>query len=180
MAIRQAVLVLCVRSRAAPALGTWMRSSPEIPPLFIKKVNPRWLISVFLRSSHSVLLHLYSLLKDPRCPSAQNHLCSAPPLLRSQFAFPAPFVQLQSVMGSRGGGMEGWHPGNQVWSNGASFPALQREQGPMAVHGLSAAHKSRDAGNEAQERVRSRPRLPTSFLSVHLVNNACRRLFIFV
>lgn len=49
MAIRQAVLVLCVRSRAAPALGTWMRSSPEIPPLFIKKVNPRWLISVFLK-----------------------------------------------------------------------------------------------------------------------------------
>lgn len=109
MAIRQAVLVLCVRSCAAPALGTWMRSSPEIPPLFIKKVNPRLLISVFLKGSHSVLLHLYSLFKDPRCPSARNHLCSTPPFLQSQLAFPLHSYSSKQccVVGSWDGGMVG-------------------------------------------------------------------------
>lgn len=189
----------CVRSCAAPALGTWMCSSPESPPLFIKEVNPRSLISVFLKSSRSVLLHPYSLFKDPRCPSTQNHLRSAPSLLQSQFAFPLHSYSSKQcwVMGSWDGGIVGWrdHGMAGLWDGGgcavvasqlpgvehrAPFPAPWQERGPMAAHGLSAARRSRDAGNEAQERVRSRPRLPTSFLSVHLVNNACRRLFIFV
>lgn len=112
MAIRQAVPVLCVRSCAAPALGTWMCSSPEIPQLFMKKkkVNPRPLISVFLKSRHSVLLHLYPLFKDPHCLSARNHLRSAPPLLQSHFAFPLHSYSSKQrwVVGRWDGGMVGW------------------------------------------------------------------------
>lgn len=190
MAIRQAVPVPCVRSCAAPALGTWMCSSPEIPQLFMKKkkVNPRPLISVFLKSRHSVLLHLYPLFKDPHCPSARNHLRSAPPLLQSHFAFPLHSYSSKQrwVVGRWDGGMVGWWgcavaaPRLPGVEHRAPFPAPRQEQDPMAAHGPSAARRSRDAGKEAQERVRRRPRLPTSFLSVHSVNNACRRLFIFV
>lgn len=122
MAIRQAVPVLCVRSCAAPALGTWMCSSPEIPQLFMKKkkVNPRPLISVFLKSRHSVLLHLYPLFKDPHCPSARNHLRSAPPLLQSHFAFPLHSYSSKQrwVVGRWDGGMVGW------WGCAVAAPRL--------------------------------------------------------
>lgn len=122
MAIRQAVPVLCVRSCAAPALGTWMCSSPEIPQLFMKKkkVNPRPLISVFLKSRHSVLLHLYPLFKDPHCLSARNHLRSAPPLLQSHFAFPLHSYSSKQrwVVGRWDGGMVGW------WGCAVAAPRL--------------------------------------------------------
>lgn len=122
MAIRQAVPVLCVRSCAAPALGTWMCSSPEIPQLFMKKkkVNPRPLISVFLKSRHSVLLHLYPLFKDPHCSSARNHLRSAPPLLQSHFAFPLHSYSSKQrwVVGRWDGGMVGW------WGCAVAAPRL--------------------------------------------------------
>lgn len=123
MAIRQAVPVPCVRSCAAPALGTWMCSSPEIPQLFMKKkkVNPRPLISVFLKSRHSVLLHLYPLFKDPHCSSARNHLRSAPSLLQSHFAFPLHSYSSKQrwVVGWwDGGDVLLQHPGCQVWSTG--------------------------------------------------------------
>lgn len=122
MAIRQAVPVLCVRSCAAPALGTWMCSSPEIPQLFMKKkkVNPRPLISVFLKSRHSVLLHLYPLFKDPHCPSARNHLRSAPSLLQSHFAFPLHSYSSKQrwVVGWWDGGMVGW------WGCAVAAPRL--------------------------------------------------------
>lgn len=126
MAIRQAVPVPCVRSCAAPALGTWMCSSPEIPQLFMKKkkVNPRPLISVFLKSRHSVLLHLYPLFKDPHYPSARNHLRSAPSLLQSHFAFPLHSYSSKQrwVVGWwDGGDVLLQHPGCQVWSTGLLF-----------------------------------------------------------
>lgn len=122
MAIRLAVPVPCVRSCAAPALGTWMCSSPEIPQLFMKKkkVNPRPLISVFLKSRHSVLLHLYPLFKDPHCLSARNHLRSAPPLLQSHFAFPLHLYSSKQrwVVGRWDGGMVGW------WGCAVAAPRL--------------------------------------------------------
>lgn len=122
MAIRQAVPVPCVRSCAAPALGTWMCSSPEIPQLFMKKkkVNPRPLISVFLKSRHSVLLHLYPLFKDPHYPSARNHLRSAPSLLQSHFAFPLHSYSSKQrwVVGRWDGGMVGW------WGCAVAAPRL--------------------------------------------------------
>lgn len=148
-------------------------------------MNPRPLISVFLKSRHSVLLHLYPLFKDPHCPSARNHLRSTPSLLQSHFAFPLHSYSSKQrwVVGWWDGGMVGMcccsTPAARCGAQG-SFPAPRQEQDPMAAHGPSAARRSRDAGKEAQERVRRRPRLPTSFLSVHSVNNACRRLFIFV
>lgn len=122
MAIRLAVPVPCVRSCAAPVLGTWMCSSPEIPQLFMKKkkVNPRPLISVFLKSRHSVLLHLYPLFKDPHCPSAWNHLRSAPSLLQSHFAFPLHSYSSKQrwVVGRWDGGMVGW------WGCAVAAPRL--------------------------------------------------------